>query len=132
MPPKTIAAVAVLAGALTLGAGAALAAGTTGASPAKDPATVHVDQTDGTDAPETSETTEAPDTTETTEAPDTTETTEAPKVDPGDQGKDGNSDRDNHGDEVSKAAHDKSEPDHGRHVSEAAHDRASLPNPAQH
>ena len=123
MPPKTIAAVAVLAGALTLGAGAALAAGTTGASPAKDPATVHVDQTDGTDAPETSET---------TEAPDTTETTEAPKVDPGDQGKDGNSDRDNHGDEVSKAAHDKSEPDHGRHVSEAAHDRASLPNPAQH
>ena len=123
MPPKTIAAVAVLAGALTLGAGAALAAGTTGASPVKDPATVHVDQTDGTDAPETSET---------TEAPDTTETTEAPKVDPGDQGKDGNSDRDNHGDEVSKAAHDKSEPDHGRHVSEAAHDRASLPNPAQH
>jgi hypothetical protein len=139
MPPKSIAAAVVLAGALTVGGGVAFATGVTNPHPADHLSGSPIDDTESTEAPETTEATEAPETTESTdsvEAPDTdAPDTELPDVtEPPDTTEAPASDQGAHGAAVSAVAQDHTTTgrDHGKAVSAAARDRSTLPAGARH
>ena len=116
----------IVVGALATGAGVALAE-TSPPSPAVDPVTTTTtadSATTTTAVPDSTTTTTAPETTSTTAPPETT-TTLAPTTTTTAPGGGEGTHPDNHGAEVSKAAHDHSHDaecgNHGHYVSAVAH-----------
>jgi hypothetical protein len=135
MPGKSIAAAALLVGALTVGGGVALAAGVTNTTPGKGPSVASAHRKADSEMSEPTETTETTETTEPTETTETTETTQVSETSTtvGNPGNHETCTQDNHGCAVSQVARDRSDPSHhADNVRTAAHDRSTLPAGAQH